>query len=100
MIQSYRHRFGYAPGDPDLEGVEQRLAAHPPITVPTVALHGMDDGVAGRPNPAAQGAQDRFFTGGIEHRMLAGVGHNAPQEAPAAVVEALLALKAGAIKRG
>jgi pimeloyl-ACP methyl ester carboxylesterase len=100
VIQSYRHRFGYAPGDPDLEGVEQRLAAHPPITVPTVALHGMDDGVAGRPSPAAQAAQDRFFTGGIEHRMLAGVGHNAPQEAPAAVVEAVLALKAGAVKRG
>ena len=56
VIQSYRHRFGYAPGDPDLEGVEKRLAAHPPITVPTVAMHGMDDGVAGRPNPAAQDA--------------------------------------------
>ena len=97
MIQSYRHRFGYAPGDPELEGVEKRLSALPPITVPTVALHGLDDGVAGRPNPEAQA---RFFTGGIEHRILAGVGHNAPQEAPAAVVEAVLALKAGAIKRG
>ena len=32
--------------------------------------------------------------------MLSGVGHNAPQEAPAAVVEAVLALKAGAVKRG
>jgi pimeloyl-ACP methyl ester carboxylesterase len=97
VIQSYRHRFGYAPGDPDLEGVEKRLAVLSPITVPTIALHGMDDGVAARPNPAAQ---DRFFTGGIEHRNLAGVGHNAPQEAPGAVVDAVLALKAGAIKRG
>jgi pimeloyl-ACP methyl ester carboxylesterase len=97
VIQSYRHRFGYAPGDPDLEGVEQRLAALPPITVPTIAIHGLDDGVAGRPNPSAQ---DRFFTGSIEHRTLAGVGHNAPQEAPAAVVEAVLALKAGTVKRG
>jgi pimeloyl-ACP methyl ester carboxylesterase len=98
VIQSYRHRFGYAAGDPDLEGVERRLAALPPITVPTIALHGMDDGVAGRPNNPA--AQDRLFTGGIEHRVLSGVGHNAPQEAPAAVVEAVLALKAGAVKRG
>jgi len=97
VIQSYRHRFGYAPGDPDLEGVEKRLAALPPIAVPTIALHGMDDGVAARPNPEGQ---LRFFTGGIEHRMLSGVGHNAPQEAPAAVVEAVLALKAGAVKRG
>jgi pimeloyl-ACP methyl ester carboxylesterase len=97
VIQSYRHRFGYAPGDPDLEGVEKRLAALPPITVPTIAMHGMDDGVAARPNPEGQ---SRFFTGGIEHRTLAGVGHNAPQEAPAAVVEAVLALKAGAVRRG
>jgi pimeloyl-ACP methyl ester carboxylesterase len=97
VIQSYRHRFGYAPGDPDLEGVEQRLAALPPITVPTIAIHGLDDGVGARPNPDGQA---RFFTGGIEHRMLPGVGHDAPQEAPAAVVEAVLALKAGAVKRG
>jgi pimeloyl-ACP methyl ester carboxylesterase len=97
VIQSYRHRFGYAPGDPALEGVEQRLAALPPITVPTIAIHGLDDGVGARPNPEGQA---RFFTGGIEHRMLSGVGHDAPQEAPAAVVEAVLALKAGAVKRG
>jgi pimeloyl-ACP methyl ester carboxylesterase len=97
VIQSYRHRFGYAPGDPALEGVEKRLSALPPITVPTIAIHGLDDGVAARPNPEGQA---RFFTGGIEHRNLAGIGHNAPQEAPAAVVEAVLALKAGAVKRG
>ena len=51
VIQSYRHRFGYAPGDPALEGVEKRLATLPPITVPTVAIHGADDGVALSPSP-------------------------------------------------
>src|SRR5262249_53905470 len=26
VIHSYRHRYGYAPGDPDLEAIEQKLA--------------------------------------------------------------------------
>ena len=29
VIHSYRHRFGYAAGDPALEAIEQRLAARP-----------------------------------------------------------------------
>ncbi len=44
-IQSYRHRYGYAPGDPALEPIEQRLAAQPKIAVPTIALQGEADGV-------------------------------------------------------
>src|SRR5262249_28953282 len=44
-IQSYRHRYGYAPGDPALEAIEQRLAAQPKIAVPTIALQGEADGV-------------------------------------------------------
>ena len=39
-IQSYRHRFKNAAGDPDLEPIEQRLAAQPTIPVPSIALHG------------------------------------------------------------
>ena len=31
VIHSYRHRFGYAPGDPAFEALERRLAAQPPI---------------------------------------------------------------------
>src|SRR6516162_4747845 len=46
VIQSYRHRFGLAPGDPSLEAIEERLAAQPPITVPTIVLHGACDGVS------------------------------------------------------
>src|SRR4030081_967176 len=40
VIQSYRHRFGYALGDPALEPIEQRLASRPPITVPSIVLQG------------------------------------------------------------
>ena len=56
VIHSYRHRYGYAPGDPDLETIEQRLAATPAIPVPTIALYGGGDGVSGRPNPQTAGA--------------------------------------------
>ena len=49
-IQSYRHRYGLAEGDPALAPIEAALAAQPPITVPTIVLHGEADGVS----PVAQ----------------------------------------------
>src|SRR4029077_8186237 len=82
VIHSYRHRFGYADGDPGLEAIERRLAAKPRISVPTIALYGGGDGVAGRENPQSQA---RFFSGSIEHRVIPVIGHDTPQEAPAAV---------------
>jgi pimeloyl-ACP methyl ester carboxylesterase len=89
VIHSYRHRFGYAAGDPTLESIEQQLAAQPPITVPTISLDG-DDGGFG---PADCSAEERaHFTGPYEQRVLAGVGHNVPQEAPAAFASAVLDL--------
>ncbi len=90
VIHSYRHRFGYAPGDPDLEAIEQRLAALPVIPVPTIALYGGGDGVSAPVNPASQA---RFFTGSIQHRVIPMIGHDIPQEAPAAVVAAVLELQ-------
>jgi pimeloyl-ACP methyl ester carboxylesterase len=86
VVQSYRHRYGYAPGDPALAGSEAELARQPAIGVPTLNLHGDDDGVA---PPAATDSQARFFTGRYERRLLPGIGHNVPQEAPAAMVAAL-----------
>jgi pimeloyl-ACP methyl ester carboxylesterase len=88
-IQSYRHRFGYAPGDPALEPIEQRLAAQPKINVPTIVLHGETDGI--QPPPASE-SHGRFFSGPYERRVLAKVGHNPPQEASQAVAEAILQL--------
>lgn len=89
VIHSYRHRFGLAPGDPALEATEQQLAAQPPIAVPTIALDGEGDRVA-----RAGGARDhaRHFTGRYERRVVPVVGHNLPQEAPAAFADAVLAL--------
>src|SRR5579863_5405279 len=44
-ILSYRHRFANAAGDPAYEASEAALAAQPPISVPTIVLHGEADGV-------------------------------------------------------
>jgi pimeloyl-ACP methyl ester carboxylesterase len=89
VIHSYRHRFALVPGDPAVEGSERRLAAQPPITVPTIVLHGHDNGVS----PVASSERHaRFFKGPYERRVIAGVGHNIPQEAPAEFAAAVLAL--------
>ena len=89
VIQSYRHRFGYAAGDPALAAIEAQLAARPTISVPTIAPHGESDGVG----PVAGSAgHARFFTGRYERRVLPGIGHNPPQEAPASFARCVLDL--------
>ena len=86
VIHSYRHRFGLVPGDPALEPIEQRLAAQPPITVPSITLDGADDGVMPIGGTAHHAPH---FTGGHEHRVVPGAGHNLPQEAPQAFAQAV-----------
>ena len=88
-IQSYRHRFGYAAGDPALEPIEQRLAAQPAITVPTIVLHGASSGIQ---PPAGSEAHARLFAGPYQRRVLPKIGHNLPQEAPLVVADAVLEL--------
>jgi pimeloyl-ACP methyl ester carboxylesterase len=92
VIHSYRHRFGYAPGDPALEAIERRLAGRPAIDAPTISLCGADDGVG--PPPEID-PDIGCFRGRYERRVLPGVGHNIPQEAPEATISALLALTQG-----
>ncbi len=89
VIHSYRHRFGLVAGDPALSGIEQRLAAQPAITVPSITFDGADDGVR-PPAPAAQHA--RQFAGPRSHRIVPGAGHNLPQEKPQVFAGAVLEL--------
>jgi pimeloyl-ACP methyl ester carboxylesterase len=86
VVQSYRHRFGYAAGDPALEAIERRLVAQPAITVPTTVLHGAGDGVHPPERSAAHG---RHFTGPYRRVVIPVIGHNIPQEAPGAVVDSV-----------
>lgn len=90
VIQSYRHRFGLAPGDPGVEETESRLVAQPPIKVPTVALYGGNDGVM--PVVGSKG-YDRFFKVAYERRVISGAGHNLPQEAPQDFSAAVLSIQ-------
>ncbi|MGY3301046.1 pimeloyl-ACP methyl ester carboxylesterase [Pseudomonas sp. PvR086] len=92
VIHSYRHRFMYAPGDPTLEWMEEALTRQPAISVPTISLCGADDGVG----PAPEVDEDAgHFTGPYERRVLAGVGHDIPEEAPEATLKAILDLLKG-----
>ncbi len=86
VIHSYRHRYGYAVGDPALEAIEIALARKPQISVPTISLSGGDDGVS---PPPAEDTDRLKFSGPYERRVFPGIGHNIPQEAPAATLAAL-----------
>ena len=89
VLHSYRHRFGGISGDPALEGIEAQLVGQPNITVPGIVLLGGDDGV----DPPTTFDDDRpHFTGRYERRVVAGAGHNLPQEKPDAFVDAVLTL--------
>ena len=89
MIQSYRHRFGLAPGDPAYADIEKRLETQPPISVPSITFDGVDDGVRGPSSPAKH---EHKFTGWRSHRVVPGVGHNMPQEVPIIFAQAVLEL--------
>ncbi len=89
VIHSYRHRHGNAPSDPRFDEIERRLATRPPITVPTMVLHGADDAVS--PPYRSAGHMALFPTGTARH-IVAGAGHFMPREQPRAVVDALLTL--------
>ena len=88
-IQSYRHRYQNAVGDPAYDALEAALAGQPPIPVPTIVLHGEDDGVGA---PAGSIRRDHLFTGGMERRLIPRAGHFLARENPADVVGAVLQL--------
>lgn len=88
-IQSYRHRYGNAAGDPAYDDLEARLAAQPAIAVPTIVLHGEDDGVG---SPTSSIPRDKLLTGLIERRLIARAGHFLSRENPDDVVAAVVRL--------
>jgi pimeloyl-ACP methyl ester carboxylesterase len=91
VIHSYRHRLGYAPGDPHYEDLERQLAGSPPVAVPAVTLDGQADGNF----PATDGsATAAHFTGPRVHHQVPEAGHNLPQEAPEAFADAVLEVAA------
>jgi pimeloyl-ACP methyl ester carboxylesterase len=89
VIHNYRWRLSLAPGEAQYDELERRLAQFPSIAVPTITLEGDANG-APHPDPASYAKR---FTARYEHRTIrGGIGHNLPQEAPAAFAEAILAV--------
>lgn len=87
VIHNYRWRLGLAAGAIEYDDLERRLAARPPISVPTITMEGDANGA---PHPDAASYRDAF-TGAYEHRVVTGgVGHNLPQEAPQAFAVAVI----------
>lgn len=87
VIHNYRWRLSLADGELRYDGLEKQLAARPLIDVPTITLDPERDPFTAPGNGSSY--RDRF-TGKYEHRTLEGIGHNVPQEAPAAFAQAVV----------
>lgn len=84
VIHNYRWRLGLTGGEPQYDALEAKLALAPAIAVPTVTIGSDFDG------SGADGSRYRDkFTGTYQHRLLTGIGHNVPQEAPAEFADAI-----------
>ena len=87
VIHNYRWRLGLVEGEKQFDDVEAKLAIGPPIVIPSITMEGDANG-APHPDPAMYRAK---FTGPYDHRLITGgIGHNLPQEAPAAFAQAVL----------
>jgi pimeloyl-ACP methyl ester carboxylesterase len=86
VIHNYRWRQSLAPGEAKYDDLENRLQAAPVITVPAITIGSDFDGA--NADGAAYAAR---FSDRRSHRMLPGIGHNVPQEAPQAFADAVIA---------
>jgi pimeloyl-ACP methyl ester carboxylesterase len=87
VIHNYRWRLGLVDGEAKHDEIERKLAAAPPISVPTITMEGDANGA---PHPAPEAYRARF-TGKYEHRTVrGGIGHNLPQEAPRDFAQAVI----------
>jgi pimeloyl-ACP methyl ester carboxylesterase len=85
VIHNYRWRLSLAPGEDRYADLEARLQQAPVITVPSITIGSDFDGAAADGKGYAT-----KFTGKYSHRVLDGIGHNLPQEAPEAFSQAVV----------
>ena len=86
VIHNYRWRLSLAAGEAQYDQWEQKLNTFPAIDIPTITVSSDFDG----PNKDGK-AYAKQFTGKYAHRILDGIGHNVPQEAPQAFADAIIA---------
>lgn len=87
VLHSYRHRWHSVTGDPRYETLEERRVKETQIKVPTLLLHGEQDGAS---LVVSSEGKESHFDEFYERRVIEGVGHFIPREAPGAIVEAVL----------
>ena len=85
VVHNYRWRLSLAKGEPQYDRLEQKLFQGPVITRPTITIASDFDGAA-----ADGAAYAKKFSGKYSHRILQGIGHDVPQEAPDAFAKAVV----------
>ncbi|MEU9119986.1 alpha/beta hydrolase [Streptomyces sp. NPDC048506] len=87
VLYNYRWRIGLIEGEPRYDLHEKLLAAQPSIHVPTVTIDAALDPFT---PPGDGSTYRRHFVGPYEHRTVADIGHNLPQEAPTVFAQAVV----------
>lgn len=87
VLHSYRHRWGYAAGDPHYAADDAALNPAPVLGLPTLVLHGAADSCN---HPDSSAGKESLFSGVYQRQLLDGVGHFPQREAPEAVARAML----------
>ncbi|MEV0175537.1 alpha/beta hydrolase [Streptomyces sp. NPDC050803] len=87
VLYNYRWRISLIEGERRYDRYEKLLAAQPPIQVPTITL---DPALDPFTAPGNGTSYRDHFTGPYQHRTVADIGHNLPQEAPTAFAQAVV----------
>jgi pimeloyl-ACP methyl ester carboxylesterase len=87
VLDSYRHRWGHAPGTAAYAMDDAALRPAPILSVPTLVIHGGADPCN---PPTSSAGKEAFFSGVFQRVVLDGVGHFPQREAADGVSACLL----------
>ncbi|OWY30172.1 alpha/beta fold hydrolase [Herbaspirillum robiniae] len=87
-LHSYRHRWGFAEGDPAYAALDAKLAQTPRIMVPTLMLHGAEDGAN---HPVTSEGKEKLFGDAYRRVLIPGAGHFPQREKPDEVIGEVMA---------
>ncbi|EED24028.1 hydrolase, putative [Talaromyces stipitatus ATCC 10500] len=89
VLNFYRNRLLYAPGDPKYSALALRLDVQPPISARSVTFDPQNSVVFPPTNGTATA---KYFTGSRCHYVLPNVGENVPYQAPKMFANAIFAV--------